>query len=50
MILLPDLSRVCVDPFFRTTNHQNFLFVLDPNTRKPYDAALARLQKPRKTI
>jgi glutamine synthetase len=37
MILLPDLSRVCVDPFSAQPTIKIFCFVLDPNTRKPYE-------------
>ncbi|MDD3020737.1 MAG: type I glutamate--ammonia ligase [Alphaproteobacteria bacterium] len=37
MILLPDLSRVCVDPFSAQPTVKVFCFVLEPSTRKHYE-------------
>lgn len=37
MILLPDLSRVCVDPFAAQPTVKLFCYVLEPSTRKPYE-------------
>ncbi len=37
MILFPDLSRVCVDPFSAQPTVKVFCFVHEPSTRKPYE-------------